>query len=204
MLVSRGETAYVRGDLKGARSFRLFRQTKPLLDPTTKEVLGYEANYVGTAEQTREGELRTAADGKSTQIVPSSFVVNSIRQEAGVGDRLAPVEQHDYSAYVPHPPAAPVRGQIISIYGDALKAGQNQIVSINQGQKNGIERGHVLALWRKGGRAVDRTDPDKALLQLPDERVGLLFVFRVFDRVSYALIVSSVDPVEAGDIFTQP
>ena len=41
-------------------------------------------------------------------------------------------------------------------------------------------------------------------MQLPDERSGLLFVFRVFDRVSYALILSAVDPVRAGDRITQP
>ncbi|EHR73087.1 LysM domain-containing protein [Burkholderiales bacterium JOSHI_001] len=201
VLVSRGETAYVRGDLQGAREFRLFREPLPLRDPSTKQILGYEAKFVGTASQTREGA--PAADSKQA-LVPSSIMVTSIRQEVGVGDRLAPVPAHDYSAYVPHPPSAPISGQLISIYGEALTAGQNQIVAINRGTKDGVERGHVLALWRAGTNSVDRTSEDRQLLKLPDERVGLLFVFRVFDQVSYALILQSVDPVSPGDRFTQP
>jgi hypothetical protein len=95
-------------------------------------------------------------------------------------------------------------GQIVSIYGEALTAGQNQIVSLNKGARDGVERGHVLALWRDGSPAVDKTDPARPTMKLPDERHGMLFVFRVFDRMSYALILSVKDPVRTGDRFTQP
>ena len=105
---------------------------------------------------------------------------------------------------MPRAPANPVDGRIISIYGDGLRAGQNQVVSINRGQRDGMERGHVLALWRTGQVAVDSTSGVKTPIRLPDERHGLLFVFRVFDRVSYALILNVQDPVRAGDRFTQP
>ena len=67
-----------------------------------------------------------------------------------------------------------------------------------------MERGHVLALWSAGELRTDNTDPDHATLQLPDERNGLLFVFRVFERVSYALILNTLDPVKPGDRFSQP
>ena len=105
---------------------------------------------------------------------------------------------------MPHAPAAPLDGQVISIYGEALNGGQNQIAALNRGARDGIERGHVLALWRAGVAAVDDTGKRAQSVQLPDERSGLLFVFRVFDRVSYALILSAVDPVRAGDRITQP
>ena len=204
VIVSRGETAYVRGDLGGARDFRLFREPKPLLDPVTRELLGYEATYVGTAEFVRDGGLLPAADGKSSLVVPATFRINDTRLEAGVGDRLSPVPASDLTAYMPHAPAAPVDGRIVSVYGDALRAGQNQIVALNRGARDGIERGHVLALWRAGESAVDHTDGKRTLMRLPDERHGLLFVFRVFDRVSYALILSVAEPVGTGDRFTQP
>ena len=200
VMVSRGETAYVRGDLQGARSFTLFREAKPLLDPSTQEVLGYEAGFVGTADFVRAGGT-AASNGLP---VPATFVMTSTRQEAGVGDRLTPVPQRDFSAYVPHPPAGPITGQVVSVYGEALNAGQNQIVALNRGVRDGIERGHVLALWRAGAPATDTTGARAQPLQLPDERSGLLFVFRVFDRVSYALILSALDPVRAGDRITQP
>ena len=198
VMVSRGETAYVRGELGGARDFRLFRQLVPLVDPLTQEVLGYEGRFVGTAEVTRPAETGGAA------IVPATFRVTSTRLEAIVGDRLSPVPQQELVAYVPRAPANPIDGRIVSIYGDGLRAGQNQVVSINKGQRDGMERGHVLALWRTGQGAVDTTSGGKTLIKLPDERHGLLFVFRVFDRVSYALILNVQDPVRSGDRFTQP
>jgi len=201
VMVSRGEIAYVRGDLAGARDFRLFREAKPLLDPETREVLGYEGRYVGTAEFVRQADERGAKPG---EFVPATFTISSTKLEANVGDRLSPVPQRDLAAYVPHAPGAPIDGRIISIYGDGLLAGQNQIVALNRGARDAVERGHVLALWRAGESAADPTSADKAPMHLPDERHGLLFVFRVFDRVSYALVVSVQDPVRAGDRFTQP
>ncbi len=204
VIVSRGETAYVRGDLGGARDFRLFREPRPMIDPETKQVLGYEATYVGTAEFVREGGLMPAADNKTGVVVPSTFVVSNTRLEAGVGDRLSPVPPSDLTAYAPHAPNAPISGRILSVYGEAVLAGQNQIVALNRGARDGLERGHVLALWRAGRAAVDRTDGQRTAMRLPDERHGLLFVFRVFDRVSYALILSVQDPVGVSDRFTQP
>ena len=201
-LLSRGDLAYVRGDLSG-NEYRIFREPKPLLDPTTREVLGYEATYVGAAEYTRQGETRVDASGKS-EIVPATFTVTNIKQEAGIGDRLALVPSREFTNYSPHAPQGPMDGQIVSIYGDGLNAGQNQIVALNRGANQGMERGHVLALLRNGERVTDSTDPGKPTIKLPDERHGLLFVFRVFDRMSYALILSVKEPVQAGDRFTQP
>jgi LysM repeat protein len=203
VLLSRGDTAYVRGETGGNTAFRLFREARALKDPTTAEILGYEAAFVGTVDSVRPGETRTGADGRP-EIVPASFTVTSIRQEANVGDRLSPVPAREFSNYAPHAPAAPLAGQIVSLYGDALTAGQNQIVALNRGARDGVERGHVLALWRDGVKTVDKTDPSRPTIKLPDERHGMLFVFRVFDRMSYALILSVKDPVKPGDRFTEP
>ena len=178
-------------------------EPKPLVDPTSREILGYEAVYVGSTESVRPGETRTGTDGKP-EIIPATFNVISIRQEANVGDRLAPVPQREFTNYAPHAPASPISGQIVSLYGDALTAGQNQIVALNRGARDGIERGHVLALWRNGEKIIDKTDASRPTIKLPDERHGMLFVFRVFDRMSYALILSVKEPVKPGDRFTQP
>ncbi|WP_140631034.1 LysM peptidoglycan-binding domain-containing protein [Methylibium rhizosphaerae] len=202
VLLSKGDTAYVRGELSNLREWRVFRSAKPLTDPTTREVLGYEAAYVGTAEYVRPGDTRNV--GGTTEIIPATFTITGIRQEANVGDRLAPVPARDFSNYVPHAPSGQMAGQIASLYGEALSAGQNQIVALNKGARDGMERGHVLALWRDGSSTLDKTQERPVAIKLPDERHGLLFVFRVFDRMSYALILSSQDPVRVGDRFTQP
>ncbi len=204
VLLTRGDRAYVRGELGKDTVFRIFRDTKPLKDPTTNEILGFEAPYVGTAEFVRSGTNGRVASAGATETVPDTFIVTSIREEANIGDRLSPVTAREYDNYLPHAPQADMAGQIVSVYGGAVTAGQNQIVALNRGKGDGVERGHVLALWHDGRKAIDRTDERLTELTLPDERHGVLFVFRVFERMSYALILSVQQPVRVGDRFTQP
>ncbi|ANH70753.1 peptidoglycan-binding protein [Mitsuaria sp. 7] len=198
--ISKGDLAYARGNLPAnVENFRVFREPRPLRDPLTKEVLGYEAVYVGTADLTRPGSGSGTKDE-----VPSTLTMTLNRIEAQPGDRLAPVPERGYTSYVPHAPQGPIDGVIVSMYGDAITAGQNQIVALNKGKRDGLERGHVLALWHKGRVVRDSTTPRREEIKLPDERHGQLFVFQVFDRVSYALILTVQEPVVAGDRFTQP
>ncbi len=203
VMVSRGDLAYARGDLSQATDYRVFRNTRPLLDPSTQEILGFEAPYLGTAELKQPEQNRTLPDGR-IEVVPSTLMIKAVRQEIGVGDRLSPVPPRTFSRYIPHAPAAPIGGQIVSIYGDGLNAGQNQIVALNRGRRDGLERGHVLALWQRGRSMVDSTSDKREVIHLPDERHGVLFVFQVYERVSYALIISVREPVRAGDRFSQP
>lgn len=200
VLLGRGDAAYVRGELGGVREWRVFQRPQALRDPDTNEVLGYEGVYVATAEFEQEGLTNTRGE-----VVPATFRITSNKLEANIDNRLAPSQSRDYAPYVPRPPAAPISGRIVSVYGEALNAGQNQIVSLNRGARDGLERGNVLGLWRAGTLARDTTTGGPAQnIRLPDERHGLLFVFRVFDRMSYALILDVKDPVTRGDRFTEP
>lgn len=200
VLLGKGDIAYVRGNLNGVREWRVFQYPKELRDPDTNELLGYEGAYVATAEYEREGGMNDAGE-----IVPATFRITSNKLEANIFNRLLPAEPKDYTPYVPRPPSAPIGGRIVSVYGEALNAGQNQIVALNRGARDGLERGHVLALWRAGEQVRDvTTGGPPQVIRLPDERHGLLFVFRVFERMSYALILEVKDPVTRGDRFTEP
>ena len=200
VLLGKGDTAYVRGDLNGVREWRVFQYPKELRDPDTNELLGYEGTYVATADYEREGGTNDAGE-----IVPATFRITSTKLEANIFNRLLPAQPKDYAPYVPRPPSSPISGRIVSVYGEALNAGQNQIVALNKGARDGVERGHVLALWRAGQQARDlTTDGPPQALRLPDERHGLLFVFRVFDRTSYALSRAVQDPVTRCYRFTAP
>ena len=148
--------------------------------------------------------LFTRGSSSSTLAVPATFEILSVKEEVGVGDRLAAVPTRDFSSFTPRAPSQPTSGQIVQVYGDALNAGQNQVVAINRGTRDGIERGHVLAVLRDGELAVDRTNARPEAIKLPDERHGLMFVFRTFERVSYALLLQVQQPVRAGDRFSQP
>lgn len=202
VMMTLGDLVYARGTRTPLDGYRVFRQPKQLKDPSTGEVLGYEAFYLGAADLLRRGG-EVQREGEQREI-PFTLQLRHVRAEVGVGDRLAPVPQRSFKRYVPHGPERAIDGQIVSIYGEAIRAGQNQIVALNRGEADGLERGHVLALWRAGKPARDRTGEKIETVQLPDERHGVLFVFQTFKRVSYALIISVQDPVSVGDRFTQP
>jgi hypothetical protein len=201
--MSQGQLAYVVGDTGKESSFRLFREPRPLFDIDSKELLGYEARYVGAADFVRPGKDLTDNSGRVV-VMPATIAIKQVRMEVNVGDRLAKLAARDFDAYAPHHPNAPMAGRVLSIYGEGLSAGQNQIVALNRGARDGMERGHVLALWRHGERRTVDVNGQRTQLQLPNERNGLLFVFSVFERASYALILSVNVPVFPGDSFTQP
>jgi len=193
--LSTGDKAYVRGDLKGHELFDVFRPGKPLHDPATGKVIGYEAAYLGTLKL---AQASTAPDE------PDTFTVVSSKEEMGVGDRLLPQEPTPLINYVPHVPEKPVDGQIVAIYGGVTQAGQNAIVSVNRGSADGVDVGTVLELYRLGRMVQDPTVKDKEIIKLPDEKYGTLFVFRVFKHISYGLIMEVRDSAEVGDIARSP
>lgn len=202
-LMTKGEIAYVQGDLQGRRLFQLVRQPRALRDPLTREILGYEARLVGAAEVVGDDDAAPAAPDKP-QAALARVLLKEARLEIGAGDRLTQAPEAAFAPFVPRSPERPVDGQVISLYGEGLMASQNRIVSLNRGALDGIERGHVLALWSTGTRVADPGHPTRQKLRLPDERNGQMFVFRVFDRVSYALILNNQDPVSPGARFSQP
>lgn len=217
VLMTQGDRAYARSassteliddTTKRQQLFRVFRDAKPLKDPVTQEVLGYEAQYVGKAllarsETTQES---TTADGSlRTEIVPATIDIVKAKEEMRAGDRLLPEPEPQIQSYMPRAPGNPVQARIVSVYGTAVvNAGQNQVVAINRGKLDGLENGHVLAILTDGARVVDKTDPARPTLKLPDERNGLLMVFRTFDRVSYGLVLEVTNSVRVGDRLVNP
>jgi len=118
---------------------------------------------------------------------------------------MLPEPPRDFSLFVPRAPEQDQAGQIVSVYGNAVTyAGQNQVVAINRGAEHGVAPGHVLAVLKDGRRLQDRTDSQRATIKLPSERNGLMVVFRVFERVSYGLVLQISDSVKVGDRFTNP
>lgn len=216
VLLTRGDRAYARGqngeplldDQAQERVFRVFQTATPLKDPDTGLVLGYEAVYAGKA-LLRSGETsseETDADGKlTTAIVPARLDIISAKAEIRVGDRLLPEPPREVRTYTPHAPQGAVNGRIVSVYGSAVEnAAQNQVVVINKGKQDGIDSGTVLAILKNGARVIDKQDETRPLLKLPDERNGLLMVFRTFDKLSYALILDITDGVRVGDRLAAP
>jgi nucleoid-associated protein YgaU len=216
VLITKGDRAYARGpegspmldDQPREQQFRVFRNATPLKDPTTGEVLGYEAQYVGKALLVRsEGttEVENRDGSKNMALVPATIDITSAKEEMRVGDRLLPEPPRQIQTYTPRAPDKKVEGRIVSVYGSAVvNAAQNQVVAINRGTVDGMEPGIVLAILKDGASVVDRTEDSGTVMKLPDERNGLLMVFRTFERVSYALILEIADGVRVGDRLVNP
>ena len=198
--LAEGDRIYVRGELGGAASFQVFRPGKALRDPDSGKVLAYEAAYVGDARL-----LAPAGPGVDVH----SFVVSRSVQEMGVGDRLLPTPATPLRNYVPHLPAQPIAARVMSIASEANYAAQNQVVTVNRGAIDGLDVGSVLQLYHQGRTVRDPAQPGflgfgGANLRLPDEQYGELFIFRVFGRVSYGLVMQVTAPVQVGDVAKSP
>jgi len=188
VILGKDDIAYVKGLSEGnGPHWQVYRPGKALLDPDSKEVLGYEATYLGEAEVEKLADLSTIKITKSIQ-------------EINKGDRLVQSNGEFANNYVPHAPGSQLAARVISIYGGVSQAGQNAIVTLNKGLRDGLENGHVLALYRKGETVKDNGE----VLTLPDVRYGLLFVFSTFDKVAYALVMQTRLPVELLDSALTP
>jgi len=191
-----GDTAYARGisPKDAVQTYHVFRPARPLYNPEDYDrnhPIAYEAAYLGTARVIRRGEVTT-------------LTLIEAKREIGVDDRLVPVSHQELINYVPHRPEGALEGSIISVYGGETSVGLGSIVTLNRGVRDGLEIGHVLAVLHNGDTIVDRTQPGHEKVKLPDETIGNVFVFRLFDHISYALMVSATGPVAVGDRVLQP
>lgn len=188
------EKVYAMGDLAGLTAFQVYSPVTALKDPVTKQIIGYESNYIGTVKLDRLGKTENEAH---------RMVVTNAKEELMVGNRLLPVPNTELSNYVPHPPVNKVSGLVVSVHGGVALAGQYQTVAINLGAAQGMDIGTVLQMYRTGEMIVDRTQ-DKSVVKLPDEEYGTLFIYRVFKNVSYGLIMQVNDSVQVGDSVRTP
>jgi len=145
-----GDVAYAEGLTKeqGA-AWQIYRRGDPLVDPDTDEILGYLAIYVGEARVRQFGNV-------------SKIEIATSVQEVYSGDRLLPASKElPPFTYVPRAPQKPVKGRIVSTYGSLLETGPRSIVALSRGSADGLEVGHVLAIYRvqPGARYALRTSP---------------------------------------------
>ena len=181
VLLGKDDIAYVRGmpEDKGL-IWQVYRPGKKLVDPDTKEILGYEAIYLGDAEVQKFADV-------------STLKITKVLQEINKGDHLTYPAEEVTNNYLPRAPESKIVARVISIYGGVTQAGQYSVITLNKGRRDGLENGHVLALYSKGERLK------KEKITLPDVRYGLIFVFRTFEKVAYALVMQTSLPVQVLD-----
>lgn len=186
-----GYRLYARGiEENQGGDYVLVRAGQAYRDPDSREILGYEAIYLGDARLQRSGD-------------PSTLLVKSATREILRGDRLLPKDDNDYERnYMPRAPKNQVNASIIAVFDGVAQIGQYQVVVLNLGRQEDIETGHVLAIYQRGARVKDIVEGGS--VKLPDERAGEVMVFRVFERVSYALVMRATSAIHIEDMVTNP
>jgi Mg-chelatase subunit ChlD len=196
-------------DEKLGTEWVIYRPGKILRSYDSNETLGYEMRYLGTARVERFDEV-------------SRMLITTAREEILLNDLLVPAPRETLVNYVPHAPDVSIDSRIIELYNAGTEAGRGFIVVLDRGTKDGLEVGNVLAIYHpspvipdprpyegpdvfsKLSEATRVIIPPTKYLNVPPERSGLLFVFRVFDRVAYAILLNTSEPVVVGDMARKP
>ena len=199
-----GNEIYIRNLAAGANEnarFAVIHIAGPLRDPDDGKVVGYEGVYAATALVRRPGD-------------PAKALLIDPARETLRGDRLLASDPSETPAnFTPHAPANNIRGHILDVIAGTAVVGTYDVVVINRGKRHGIEPGNVLQVEQEGdtvqdifrnGHQIGNNAPLAPRVRLPDEHSGTVLVFKVFDRVSYALVVGASDIMYVGDLVTSP
>ena len=129
--------------------------------------------------------------------------ITSTREEVQIGDRVMPTEERRVDAnFFPSAPDVEVEGELISVFGGVTQVGQYDVVVLNRGERENVEVGNILAIYKRGALARDRIA--KETIRLPSERAGLLMVFRTFEKLSYGLVLVTERALSVGDEVKNP
>jgi LysM repeat protein len=199
MIGGNGHEIYVK-DLNGTldQSYLVMHVGDPIRDIGSREIIGYQGIYVATAVVKVPGDVTKA-------------VLTEGSREALEGDRLISQEGETSLNFSPHAPTTAIDGQIIAVADGAEQIGQFQVVVLNRGSNEGLSAGTVLAVDQQGALVRDKhknrpwgTAAYGATVRLPYERAGTLIVFKVFDRLSYGLVIGARGPMQVADRVYNP
>ena len=192
LIASTGSKIYVRGRLNRANtSYGVYRKSEALIDPVSGAHLGYEVTHVSDAKLLSVGD-------------PSTLTLTSNKKETITGDFLLPLNNEATpSQYVQRLPKLLGDARIVSLVDAISQSGRNQVVVLNVGAESSIQTGDVLAVETSGHAITDTHRKRKGdRVNLPNQRTGVVMVFRTFDKVSYALVMESTRPIKVNDFVT--
>ncbi|QQS54053.1 MAG: LysM peptidoglycan-binding domain-containing protein [Candidatus Competibacteraceae bacterium] len=185
------DRVYARGSLFDQPRYQVFRPGEALREPGSDRYLGTAGVYLG------EAILEQDAD-------PATFTLANTIAPIRAGDRLLPIEaERELYSFEPHPVPPDTEGSIIAeLDTDVTQITQYSSVIVNLGAQEGIEPGHVLAIYGKGREVEDPVSGGS--VKLPGERAGLLMIYKVHDLLSYGLVMQAERAIHLQDRVTTP
>lgn len=189
-----GDSVYGRGRFPDdERTYGIFRAGDVYRDPLTKEILGYQAQDIGSAQ---------LVSSNRDEVV--ELEVTRVTEEVRISDRLLPPEERILDAtFQPRAPDEEISdGYMIAVDGGVSQIGTTDIVVLNRGAREGLEIGHVLAIYQAGELVFDEVAGDN--VRLPDSRAGLCMVFEVAEKASYAVVLKANRVLKVMDKVKNP
>ncbi|HEY7883887.1 MAG TPA: LysM domain-containing protein [Cellvibrionaceae bacterium] len=192
IITGKGDHAYARGDFSSdLENYGVFREEETFVDSETKEFLGVLAYGVGAVRIDR-------IDGDIAKV----YVTRS-EEELRTGDILLATQERSVDAiFYPSSPDMPIRSEILAVDGGVNNIGKLDVVVIKHGEREGLQVGNILAVYQRGEQVNDPIAGKT--VQLPDERVGLLMIFRTFEKLSFAIMMEAERPIAVGDRLLNP
>ncbi len=187
-----GDTLYARGSFSPENKVHgVYRQSKGYKDPKTGEFLGILAESMGTVVmEDLSGDVAT-------------MNVNRASEELRVGDRLLEIEAGELpTAFYPSSPKnLELEGNILDVLGGVTQIGPFSSVLINRGTRDDLKVGNVLAIYRSKKIKDKLTN---RVVVLPPSRVGLLMVYRTYEKMSFGVVMEASMPLSTTDIVRAP
>ncbi len=220
MVGSTANEVYVKnlGEPPVGRRFTIVNVGEELHDPDDGDLLGFMGHFAGTGQVIQS----TGA------VVPGATSVRRMQREQPLthlrvletgreilqGDRVFPAEADVGPDFVISAPGNPdILGQVIAVVDGVHVAGRYQVLAINRGTRHGLAPGNAVAIFQRGEEVRDRFErggnwmafnANYNRVRLPDERSATLLLFRVYDRMSYGLVVESSNVIRRGDFIAHP
>ncbi|HKJ71033.1 MAG TPA: LysM peptidoglycan-binding domain-containing protein [Gammaproteobacteria bacterium] len=195
VMYASGDEVFVRLGDQGDEDHRFwytFHKPQPVYDPASGDLLGYLLEHTGV--------LHVAGPAGDEGL----FRANVQRTYAPIeqGDRLYPGKAAAAETRYMPKPAPEVAGQVVRHVGGESIVGEGQMVVLNLGARDGLEKGSVLIV-RTDKRVVEdpRSGEDT---RLPGRRKGVVMIIQTGQRLSFGLIMQNRLPIEAGDRVVNP
>lgn len=209
-----GFKVYINSDLVVGQSYGIHQQGDAIIDPETNETLGYNIKLVGTGKALQSGDM--------SKQQPSTIYVDGAKREIRSGAYVLPVndEQQYPTIFTMRAGAQDIRGLIISSVTKLREFAKFDVVMINQGSSQAVQAGDVLTVRRKSPAVVETDNGPQYTkdtsrwnrlangshsdYDMPTEAIGQVMVFKVYDKVSMALILDSGKPLRVLDGVAAP
>lgn len=212
VLFGAGDRVYATASDASVPRWEIVRAGPAVIDPDSGESLGNLLIHIGMMHMVEPGQ-------------PALFEIDKTSQEVLERDRLYPHFGNGEMAFVPHAPDKPIAAKVASTLTGAKLTGTYSSLVLNKGSKDGVEVGHVLGVYRSAPSIADPrclraeklaflagrsnakdecSKQDENNLALPDKRIAVVFVYRVFERAAYALVMKGEQPVAIKDAVRNP